>query len=209
MALTPDGLILAFDKLLRTVAGPARAARPSPAGPIEEAPLDEAGRAHAAALMRVNHCGEVCAQALYQGQALASDNDDLKRALEQAAREEEDHLAWTEQRIAELGGRTSLLNPVWYAGSLAIGFAAGKAGDAWNLGFLKETERQVEAHLQRHLDRLSPHDAKTRAVIEVMQRDEAGHARMAESLGARELPGFVKAAMRAAARVMTSLSYRI
>jgi ubiquinone biosynthesis monooxygenase Coq7 len=159
--------------------------------------------------MRVNHCGEICAQALYQGQALASENEQLKRALEQAAREEEDHLAWAERRIAELGGRTSLLNPLWYAGSLAIGFAAGKAGDAWNLGFLKETERQVEAHLQGHLDRLTPDDLRTRAVVEAMQRDEAQHARTAEALGARELPGPIKALMRASAKVMTSLSYRI
>lgn len=209
MALTPDGLILAFDKLLRTIAGPARAARPSPAGSIEEAPLDEAGRVHAAALMRVNHCGEVCAQALYQGQALASDNDDLKRALEQAAREEEDHLAWTEQRIAELGGRTSVLNPLWYAGSLAIGIAAGRLGDAWNLGFLKETERQVERHLQGHLDRLDPNDARTRAVVLAMQRDEANHAYTAEVLGARELPAPVKLAMKLTARIMTTAAYRL
>jgi ubiquinone biosynthesis monooxygenase Coq7 len=209
MALTTDGLILAFDKLLRTVAGPVRAERPSPAIPVDEAPLEDADRVHAAALMRVNHCGEVCAQALYQGQALASENEPLKRALEQAAREEEDHLAWTEARIAELGGRTSLLNPLWYAGSLAIGFAAGKAGDAWNLGFLKETERQVEAHLQGHLDRLAPQDARTRVVVEAMQRDEASHARTAEVLGARELPWFVKSAMRAAAKVMTTVSYRV
>lgn len=207
--LSFDRLIIEFDKGLRTLAGVPGAARPTPGEALAEPDLTAEERRDAAALMRVNHCGEVCAQALYQGQALASDNEQLKHALAQAAREEEDHLAWTEGRIVELGGRTSLLNPVWYAGSLAIGFAAGKAGDAWNLGFLKETERQVEAHLQRHLDRLSPRDAKTRAVVEVMQRDEAGHARMAESLGARELPEFVNAAMRAAARVMTSLSYRI
>lgn len=204
-----DDAIIAFDRLLRTVAGPAHATRPNPADAVDEGRLEDADRAHAAALMRVNHCGEVCAQALYQGQALASDNAELKRALEQAAREEEDHLAWTETRIAELGGRTSLLNPLWYAGALAIGFAAGKAGDAWNLGFLKETERQVEAHLQGHLDRLSPRDARTRAVIEVMQRDEVGHARTAEALGARELPWFVKSAMRLSARVMTTVSYRL
>jgi ubiquinone biosynthesis monooxygenase Coq7 len=209
MASAMDGLILAFDKLLRTVAGPARAARPNPADSITEAPLEGADRAHSAALMRVNHCGEVCAQALYQGQALASGNEQLKRALEEAAREEEDHLAWAEARIAELGGRTSLLNPLWYAGSLAIGFAAGKAGDAWNLGFLKETERQVEAHLRGHLERLAAQDARTRVVIEAMQRDEAGHARTAEALGARELPWFVKSAMRAAAKVMTTVSYRV
>jgi len=204
-----DDAIIAFDKLLRTVAGPARATRANPAEQVVEAPLDDADRALAAALMRVNHCGEVCAQALYQGQALASDNEPLKRALAQAAREEEDHLAWTEQRIAELGGRTSLLNPLWYAGSLAIGYAAGKAGDAWNLGFLKETERQVEAHLQGHLERLAPQDARTRAVVEAMQRDEAQHARAAEMLGARELPGPVKTAMRAVAKVMTRLAYRV
>jgi ubiquinone biosynthesis monooxygenase Coq7 len=207
--LNPDSAIIAFDKLLRTVAAPAHATRPNPAAVIEEGPLDDAARTHAAALMRVNHCGEVCAQALYQGQALASENAPLKHALEQAAREEEDHLAWTEARITELGGRTSLLNPLWYAGSLAIGFAAGKAGDAWNLGFLKETERQVEAHLQGHLDRLAAQDARTRVVIEAMQRDEAQHARTAEALGARELPWFVKSAMRVAAKVMTTLSYRL
>jgi ubiquinone biosynthesis monooxygenase Coq7 len=204
-----DDAIIAFDRLLRTVAGPAHATRPNPADSVAEAALDDADRAHAAALMRVNHCGEVCAQALYQGQALASDNAELKRALEQAAREEEDHLAWTEARIADLGGHTSLLNPLWYAGALAIGFAAGKAGDAWNLGFLKETERQVEAHLQGHLDQLAAQDARTRVVIEAMQRDEVGHARTAEALGARELPWFVKAAMRAAAKVMTTVSYRV
>jgi ubiquinone biosynthesis monooxygenase Coq7 len=204
-----DELIIGFDRGLRTLAGTPRAARATPGASLAEPELSADERQEAAALMRVNHCGEICAQALYQGQALASENDPLKRALEQAAREEEDHLAWTEQRIAELGGRTSLLNPLWYAGSLAIGFAAGKAGDAWNLGFLKETERQVEAHLQGHLDRLSPRDAKTRAVVEVMQRDEAQHARIAESLGARELPGPVKALMKASAKVMTTISYRL
>ncbi len=209
MLPVPDGLILAFDRLLRTVTGPARAARPNPADPIADASLDDAERSHAAALMRVNHCGEVCAQALYHGQALASGNERLKSALAQAAREEEEHLAWTEARIAELGGRTSLLNPLWYAGALAIGLAAGRAGDDWNLGFLEETERQVEAHLQGHLDRLATQDVRTRAVIEAMQRDEAGHARTAQALGARALPGIVKSAMRAAAKVMTTVSYRV
>ena len=204
-----DDLIIEFDKGLRTVAGTPRAVRPMPVGDAAPAALSPAERREAAALMRVNHCGEVCAQALYQGQALASDNAELKRALEEAAREEEDHLAWAEQRIGELGGRTSVLNPLWYAGSLAIGFAAGKLGDAWNLGFLKETERQVERHLQGHLDRLSPADARTRTVVAAMQRDEAGHARTAEALGARELPRPVKEAMTAAAKVMTGLSYWI
>ena len=204
-----DALILQIDRGLRTLAGAPRAARPMPAGEGEAAPLSPEARREAAALMRVNHCGEVCAQALYQGQALASGDAELKRALEQAAREEEDHLAWAEQRIGELGGRTSLLNPLWYAGSLAIGFAAGKLGDAWNLGFLKETERQVERHLQGHLDRLDPSDTRTRAVVGAMQRDEAGHARAAEALGARELPAPVKDAMAAAAKVMTTVSYRV
>jgi len=228
-----DALIIGFDRGLRTLAGAPVAARPMPGeeggegtegtggtagtedgkggkgGKGGAAALSPGERREAAALMRVNHCGEVCAQALYQGQALASGNAELKRALEQAAREEEDHLAWAEQRIAELGGRTSLLNPLWYLGSLAIGFAAGRLGDEWNLGFLKETERQVERHLQGHLERLSPSDARTRAVVAAMQRDEAGHARTAEMLGARELPRPAKEAMTAAAKVMTTLSYRI
>ncbi len=204
-----DALIIEFDKGLRTLAGIPRAGRPMPGGEGGAAPLSAEERHEAAALMRVNHCGEVCAQALYQGQALASANAELKRALEQAAREEEDHLAWAEQRIEELGGRTSLLNPLWYAGSLAIGFAAGRLGDEWNLGFLKETEKQVERHLQGHLDRLSPADTRTRAVVAAMQRDEAGHARAAEILGARELPRYVKNGMAAVAKVMTSFSYRI
>jgi len=202
-----DSLIVELDKGLRTLFGVAHAVRPMPGGDVEAPELSLEERRHAAALMRVNHCGEICAQALYQGQALASENAELKRALEHAAREEEDHLAWTEQRIAELGGRTSLLGPLWYAGSLAIGFAAGKLGDAWNLGFLKETERQVERHLEGHLDRLSEKDVRTRAVVAAMQRDEAGHARTAEALGARELPQPVKAGMAAAAKVMTGVSY--
>jgi ubiquinone biosynthesis monooxygenase Coq7 len=204
-----DRLIIELDKGVRTLAGIPQAGRAMPGETLPEADLTAEERRDAAALMRVNHCGEVCAQALYQGQALASSNEGLKDALSQAAREEEDHLAWTERRIAELGGRTSLLNPLWYAGSLAIGFAAGKAGDAWNLGFLKETERQVETHLQGHLDRLTPKDVRTRSVVEAMRRDEAQHAKTAEAFGARELPGFVKTAMRAVAKVMTRVSYRI
>jgi len=202
-----DSLIVELDKGLRSVFGVAHAVRPMPGSDLEAPDLSGEERRDAAALMRVNHCGEICAQALYQGQALASGNADLRRALEHAAREEEDHLAWTEQRIAELGGRTSVLNPLWYVGSLAIGFAAGKFGDAWNLGFLKETERQVELHLQGHLDRLSERDGRTRAVVAAMQRDEAGHARAAEALGARELPAPVKSLMRVTARFMTSSSY--
>jgi ubiquinone biosynthesis monooxygenase Coq7 len=208
MATAIDNLIVEIDKAVRAVAGVPESARAMPRA-AEESALDESERRHAAALMRVNHCGEVCAQALYQGQALASSSENIKAALAKAAREEADHLAWSAQRIGELGGRTSALNPLWYAGSLAIGYAAGRLGDAWNLGFLAETEKQVEQHLQGHLERLNPSDATTRAVIETMQREEAGHAKTAEALGARELPAPVKCAMRALARVMTTLSYRL
>ena len=201
-----DNAIVEVDKVVRTLLGVAQAARPMPDAE-EDASLGEAERRHAAALMRVNHCGEGCAQALYQGQALASTNEPVKAALARAASEEVDHLAWSEERIRELGGRTSLLNPLWYAGALALGYGAGRFGDAWNLGFLSETERQVEQHLQGHLDRLTPRDARTRALIETMQREEAGHARMAQSLGARELPDVAKRAMRWTSRVMTTVSY--
>lgn len=204
-----DSLIAEFDRALRTVAGEPPSQRASPADVVAEAPLDESLRRRAAALMRVNHCGEVCAQALYQGQALASGDSGIQAALRRAASEEVDHLAWSAQRIRELGGRTSLLNPLWYAGALVLGLAAGKLGDRWNLGFLAETERQVEDHLQGHLERLGERDAKTRAVIEVMQREEAGHRRTAETLGARELPWPVGQGMRWAAKVMTTASYWI
>lgn len=204
-----DRLIIEADKGVRTLFGVYASARPTPGDAVPEAPLDDAGRRHAAGLMRVNHCGEVCAQALYQGQSLASRNAALKRRLAAAAQEEEDHLAWTEARIRELGGATSLLNPLWYLGALAIGYAAGRAGDDWNLGFLKETERQVERHLEGHLARLDPADARTRAIVEQMKLDEAGHADTAARLGARELPFPVKRAMAAVARVMTTLSYRV
>jgi len=202
-----DRCITEFDKGLRTIFGVHPAARPTPDNGLPEADLGQAERRHAAALMRVNHCGEVCAQALYQGQALASEG--LRGALDQAAREEADHLAWCEHRIAELGGRVSVLNPLWYAGSLALGFVAGKFGDEWNLGFLAETEQQVERHLQGHLDRLSQSDARTRAIILQMKRDEAGHADTARRLGARDLPAPAKGAMRLAARMMTATSYWI
>jgi ubiquinone biosynthesis monooxygenase Coq7 len=192
---------------LRTVAGEPQARRPSPAEGLPEPQLHEVQRRQSAALMRVNHCGEVCAQALYQGQALASKNRGLKATLSQAADEEQDHLAWSQRRIRELGGRTSVLNPLWYGGSLAIGFLAGKLGDRWNLGFLAETEHQVERHLQGHLGRVDPGDVPTRTVIEAMKRDEAGHARTAIGYGARALPAPVRRGMAAAARVMTSASY--
>jgi 3-demethoxyubiquinol 3-hydroxylase len=203
-----DRAIAAFDHALRTVANVTQSVRSSPAV-APEAALTDADRAHAAALMRVNHCGEVAAQALYQGQALASNDARLVAALERAAIEEQDHLAWTAGRVQELGGRLSVLNPLWYAGSFAMGFAAGKLGDRWNLAFLKETEQQVEAHLQSHLDRLHPADRRTREIVATMKTEERGHADVAAALGAAELPAPVKAAMRATAKVMTTLSYRL
>lgn len=204
-----DQCIAEFDSAVRVLFGEPVARRASPAEGVAEDDLDRATRRHAAALMRVNHCGEVCAQALYQGQSLASSDDSIKDALDKAAREESDHLAWSAERVRELDGRLSLLNPVWYAGSFVLGYLAGRLGEEWNLGFLAETERQVEQHLEGHLERLGAHDTRTRAVIDRMRQEEAEHRRTAESLGARELPEPARHAMRLAARVMTTLSYRI
>jgi 3-demethoxyubiquinol 3-hydroxylase len=159
--------------------------------------------------MRVNHVGEVCAQALYQAQALTARTPELRTQMEQAAREEQDHLAWTEQRLRELNDRPSLLNPLWYAGAFAIGLAAGRAGDRWSLGFVVETERQVEEHLAGHLDRLPAADAASRAIVARMKDEEAGHARGAEAAGAQPLPRPVRWAMRAAAKVMTTTAHRL
>ena len=202
-----DKLIVEFDKALRTLAATPTSARPTPGAALPEAELSDEEKRHAAALMRVNHCGEVCAQALYQGQALSCEEASVTQALALAAPEETEHLAWAEGRVHELGGRLSLLNPLWYAGALALGYAAGKFGTRWNLGFLAETERQVEAHLEGHLERLAPQDAKTRAIVVQMKQDESAHARTAYALGAAELPEPVKRAMRASARVMTQVSY--
>ena len=202
--MIPDRLILAFDRALRTVVGPARSARPMPGANQPEAELDAAERAETAALMRINHVGEVCAQALYHGQAATARDSRAKQALEKAAEEETEHLAWTEQRLAELGGRKSFLNPAWYAGSFAIGALAGLAGDRWSLGFLAETERQVVEHLNGHLARLSHRDARSRAVLQAMKRDEARHATTALHLGGAQLPLPARLAMRLASRVMTT-----
>ena len=204
-----DDLITGFDRALRTVAGVHQARRVSPAEPLPEAELASGERAHAAALMRVNHVGEVCAQALYQGQALGARDPEKRRALEGAAREEEDHLAWSADRVRELGGRLSLLNPLWYSGSFAIGVAAGALGDRWNLAFLAETERQVGEHLDGHLGRLPEQDARSHAVLEQMRAEEAKHRASAIALGAAELPVAIRRAMRVAARVMTIVAYRI
>jgi len=204
-----DSLILEFDRALRVLAGAPRAARSSPASGVPESELDATERVHAAALMRVNHVGEVCAQALYQGQALTARDAAARSSLARAAREEEDHLAWSAARIRELGGRPSLLNPLWYAGSLAMGVAAGALGDKWNLAFLAETERQVEEHLTGHLEALPAADHRTRAVVKAMRADEAKHRDTALSLGAAEFPEPVKRAMRFAAKVMTTVAYRV
>ena len=203
-----DQIITTFDLGLRTVFASPHAARPYP-GSGPEADLGEAERARAAALMRVNHVGEVCAQALYAGQALTAQNEQVRAELDQAAKEETDHLAWCEQRIVELGGRKSLLNPLWFGGAFALGAAAGLLGDKWNLGFLAETERQVEAHLDGHLQQLPEADAKSRAVVEQMKTDEARHAQTAVDHGGAPLPSPVKWAMRLAADVMRQTASRI
>jgi len=202
-----DELIVAFDKGLRTVFAPAQSLRETPGRGLAEADMTDEQRRLSASLMRVNHTGEICAQALYQGQALTARNPGAKAALEQAAREETEHLAWTERRIEELGGRKSLMNPLFYAGSFALGAAAGLIGDRWNLGFLAETERQVVVHLEGHLQRLPAQDGKSRAIVEHMKEDEARHATSAVSHGAAELPEPAKAAMRLSSKVMTGTAY--
>jgi ubiquinone biosynthesis monooxygenase Coq7 len=202
-----DPLILQIDQALRTVFAKAPTARPMPGGSLPEAQMSDSERHLAAALMRVNHVGEVCAQALYAGQAFTARDDRVRRAMEQAAWEETEHLNWTERRIEELGGRKSLLNPLWYGGAWTIGAVAGRIGDAASLGFLAETERQVEAHLDGHLERLPTDDLRSRAVVEQMKADEVSHADTAVALGAEELPVFAKGAMKLAARVMTGTAY--
>ena len=209
MLPTLDELIVAFDKGLRTVFAPAQSLRPVPGDALAEADLTSEQRAHAAALMRVNHSGEICAQALYQGQALTARNPRARAALERAAQEETEHLAWTERRIEALGGRKSLLNPAWYAGSFAIGALSGLLGDRWNLGFLAETERQVVKHLEGHLYQLPVADEKSRAVLEEMRDDEARHATSAITHGGGELPEPARVAMRLSSRVMTETAYWI
>ncbi len=202
-----DKFIIGFDNALRTLLTPAQTLRPVPGTGLPEVELTDAEKNETTALMRVNHVGEICAQALYQGQALTARDTGVQQALTQAAREETEHLAWTERRIAELGGRKSLLNPLWYGGSFAIGAIAGMLGDKWNLGFLAETERQVEVHLAGHLQRLPQHDGKSRAIVAQMQVDEAGHATTAMSYGGAELPALVKLAMQLGSKVMTRTAY--
>ena len=204
-----DKLITEFDRGLRTLFASASSARPHPDQQLAEAELSPEEKRHALGLMRVNHCGEVCAQALYQGQALTARDAAARDALRHAAFEEVEHLAWTERRIRELGGRPSLFNPLWYTGSLAMGVTAGLLGDKWNLGFLQETELQVGAHLDSHLSELPASDARSRAIVSQMRDDELKHADMAQTLGAARLPAPVKGMMALTARLMTGSSYRL
>ncbi|OJY19138.1 2-polyprenyl-3-methyl-6-methoxy-1,4-benzoquinone monooxygenase [Pandoraea sp. 64-18] len=215
-----DSLISELDRGLRAIAGVTQASRPTPAvdasrstilsdAPIGDDALTPQERRHVAGLMRVNHVGEVCAQALYQAQKLATTRPELRSAFERAGKEEEDHLAWTAHRLSELGSRPSLLNPLWYAGAFAIGFVAGKCGDKVSLGFVSETERQVEHHLDSHLNDLPPHDVRSRAIVDQMRRDEIEHGQAARDAGGIDLPAPVQRVMRAAAKVMTTTAYYI
>jgi len=218
-ALSPlDQALDGMGRALATVAGAPPASRPIPrpqssasgANAMAARPAEDASSARVSAgLMRVNHVGEVCAQALYEGQAATTRDERLRQFFKQSAMEEGDHLAWTRQRLDELGARPSLLNPFWYAGSFALGALAGRLGDSVSLGFTVETERQVEEHLAGHLDRLPQDDARSRAIVDVMRQDEVGHAREAQRLGAAALPTPVRWVMRAMARVMTTTAYRI
>ena len=205
-----DRVIAAIDEGLRVSTGEAPAPfRATPAGDLAPAELNEQDREHVAGLMRINHTGEVCAQALYAGQAATARDDATRQAMQQAAEEEIDHLSWCEDRLKELDSRPSVLNPLWYAGSFAIGALAGIAGDDWSLGFVKETENQVEAHLADHLDRLPEGDARSQAILDQMKVDEARHAHMAEEAGARELPEGIRRAMTFTAGIMKTLAYRV
>ncbi len=202
-----DKLIQTFDTGLRTVFSEARPYRARPDEGIEAESVTDDEKSKVIALMRINHVGEVCAQALYSGQAFTSRSPQVVEELKDAAKEETDHLAWCESRIHELGGRKSLLNPLWYIGSFSIGAVAGAIGDKWNLGFLEETEQQVSAHLAGHLAELPEADKKTRAIIEQMHADELSHAQQAHHLGAAALPAPVKTMMKLSSTVMTKTAY--
>ena len=202
-----DNVINTFDAALRTVFTEAKPSRARPDINITEDTITEEQKPKVAALMRINHVGEVCAQALYSGQALTSRNPAIVEALKDAAAEETDHLAWCESRIHELGGRKSLLNPIWYAGSFTLGAIAGAVGDKWNLGFLAETEQQVSTHLSAHLEQLPAEDIKTKTIVEQMHADETAHAQEAHDLGAAELPSAVKKMMKLSSKIMTTTAY--
>ncbi len=205
-----DRLIISIDGALRMASGHANAAqRENPAAAIPEVMMDEENRRHAAGLMRINHAGEVCAQALYAGQAATARNPDVQANMQQAANEESDHLSWCKDRLDELESRPSRLDPLWYAGSFAIGAMAGLVGDGWSLGFLKETENQVEAHLEGHIEKLPPEDARSRAILDQMKIDEARHAQMAEDSGAYDLPQPLRDLMKLTASAMKAVAYRV
>jgi ubiquinone biosynthesis monooxygenase Coq7 len=205
-----DALFTTADSALRTLFAHHHSSRTNPAVGIADASMSDAEKREASALMRVNHVGEVCAQALYTAQALATQDEALRRHLQAACKEETDHLAWTEDRLKQLGGRTSLLNPLWYAGAFGIGFVAAKlGGDAMSLGFVVETEHQVEAHLQSHMQRLPENDHASRAIVAQMKADEMRHAQEAQTAGASELPAPIKGLMRVAAGVMTAVAHRV
>lgn len=205
-----DGFIIEFDRALRSIVGVTPMRRPVPDSSVmSETELSAEEKKHAAGLMRVNHVGEVCAQALYQSQKLHAKSDDLKNKLEHAAIEEEDHLAWCERRLEELDSRPSLLNPVWYAGSFVLGSIAGLAGDKISLGFVAETEKQVEHHLDDHLKELPSNDHRSRAIVAQMRADEIAHGQMAIQEGGVELPGAIQAVMKTMAKIMTVTAYRV
>ena len=205
-----DRFIIEFDTALRSVVGGAHAHRPTPGSDVQStALLDVKEREHAAGLMRVNHVGEVCAQALYQSQKLVARNPEIRQMLDHSGQEEMDHLAWCETRLQELGSHTSYLNPIWYAGSFAIGLAAGLAGDKWSLGFVAETEKQVENHLESHLKKLPAEDERSRAIVDQMRIDEIEHGQAAISAGGAVLPESIQKLMQAMSKVMTSTAYKI
>lgn len=205
-----DRLIIGIDSALRMATGQtAEATRGNPADSVPEIVMEEEQRRHAAGLMRINHAGEICAQALYAGQAATARSAAVQADMQQAANEEIDHLSWCRERLDELDSKPSLLDPLWYAGSFAIGAAAGLAGDGWSLGFLKETENQVEAHLEGHIEKLPPEDARSRAILDQMKIDEAKHAKMAEDSGAYDLPQPVRRLMKMTAGVMKAIAYRV
>ncbi|QEI05093.1 2-polyprenyl-3-methyl-6-methoxy-1,4-benzoquinone monooxygenase [Pigmentiphaga aceris] len=207
-----DALINEVDRGLQVLSGAVRASRPNPAGRAEvgmDASLSAEERRHAAGLMRVNHVGEVCAQALYRGQAAMTRNPNTRALLEQAAAEEVDHLGWLSERLDELGARPSLLNPLWYAGAFSLGLLAGRVGDSVSLGFMAETERQVEAHLDTHLDELPANDLRSRRIVEQMCEDEREHRLTAQKHGGIALPAPVRAGMKASAKVMTTTAYHL
>ena len=202
-----DKWIVGFDAALRTLAGVATSSRQSPGQQVSDTEMSKSDRRHGAALMRVNHVGEICAQALYQAQAQHAHGAQLSEQFRNAAREEEDHLAWTAERIEQLGSHASVLNPLWFGGAYLLGMAAARMGDARSLGFVVETERQVEAHLNHHLESLPASDGKSRAIVSQMRSDEARHGAAAKALGAKEVPAPVRVAMRLISKVMTSTAY--